>query len=176
MFIDLRHMLERTMSGLYSDLVTRRTGKLVRSTIEQVIDAGPDERPAVIDFSSVRCVDYSCADEIIGKLLVTRGDRKYIWLSGVSEGHLEALEPVLKQRRLAVVIRDRDGRTRLLGDVPEDARRAFAVMVEEQLQGEHDLAERLAWPSTQTRNVIEELLTRRVILNDNAGFKPVTAL
>ncbi|NIU79845.1 MAG: hypothetical protein GWN71_41805, partial [Gammaproteobacteria bacterium] len=66
--IDLRHILRHTVSDLYGDLVTRPTGKAVRHGIEQALARADGRQVAVIDFSTVRCLDISCADEIVGKL------------------------------------------------------------------------------------------------------------
>ena len=68
--IDLTGVLRRTVCDLYSDLVTRPTGAAVRDGIEkQLADLG-ERSLTVIDFSHVRLLDYSCADEIVAKLLM----------------------------------------------------------------------------------------------------------
>jgi len=62
---------------------------------------------ARIDFTGVGCIDYSCADEIVAKLL--RDRRTVVVLSGISDGHREAIEPVLAGHGLAALIERRDG-------------------------------------------------------------------
>src|SRR5207249_18992 len=62
---------------------------------------------ARIDFTGVGCIDYSCADEIVAKLL--RDRRAVVVLSGISDGHREAIEPVLAGHGLAALIERRDG-------------------------------------------------------------------
>src|SRR2546421_11975670 len=57
---------------------------------------------ARIDFTRVGCIDYSCADEIVAKLLQSRP--RVLVLMGISDGHREAIEPVLAGHRLAVLI------------------------------------------------------------------------
>ena len=73
--IDLRMILEETASNGNGDLVTRSTGKAVRNGIVQALAGYRRDQVAIIDFSSVRLIDLSCADEIIAKLLVEHSGR-----------------------------------------------------------------------------------------------------
>ena len=102
------------MSGVYTDLVTRPTGRVVRECIERAM-ATATETVAVarIDFTRVGCIDYSCADEIVAKLL--RGRPSVLVLMGISDGHREAIEPVLAGHRLAVLIERPDGTLEAVG-------------------------------------------------------------
>ena len=118
--IDVHQMLQESLSSLYADLVTRPTGRVVRERIERVMAAAGD--PVVVarmDFTGVGCIDYSCADEIVAKLLRGAG-RAILLLSGISDGHREAIEPVLTGHGLAVLIERRDGNLETLG-APEAA-------------------------------------------------------
>jgi len=96
--IDVHAVLQESVSGVYTDLVTRPTGRVVR---------------ARIDFTRVRCIDYSCADEIVAKLLRSRPG--VLVLMGISDGHREAIEPVLAGHRLAVLIERPDGTLEAVG-------------------------------------------------------------
>lgn len=123
--IDVHAVLQESVSGVYADLVTRPTGRVVRERIERVMAAvESDVAVARIDFTGVGCIDYSCADEIVAKLL--QGRPAVLVLTGVSEGHREAIEPVLAGHRLAVVIERRDGTLDAVG-APE----AAAALLEE---------------------------------------------
>src|SRR2546426_7888438 len=55
-----------------------------------------------VDFTGVGCIDYSCADEIVAKLLRERP--AVLVLSGISDAHREAIEPVLAGHGLAALI------------------------------------------------------------------------
>lgn len=103
--IDVSAVLHQAVRVSYADLVTRATGRAVREHIEQVFVAGPGA-VARMDFTGVRCIDYSCADEIVAKLV--RGLRVLV-LCGCSDGHLEALCPVLEGHGLAAVFERPDG-------------------------------------------------------------------
>ena len=124
--IDVRVILRSSVASAYDDLVTRRTGAAVRDGIERVLADTPRDQPAIIDFSAVRCLDLSCADEIVAKLLLNHGARRFI-LRGLSESQRDALEPVLSHQHLAVVVEHSSGQLDFLG-VPGDS--AAAVLEE----------------------------------------------
>ncbi len=141
--IDLKTILEDMASGGHGDLVTRPTGRAVRTGIVQALADAEGERVAVIDFGTVRCLDFSCADEIVGTLLREHGQARYFLLHGVSAAHCEAIEHVLERHGLAVVARDRNGRVRVLGQVPDRARREFSALTGSGLTAPEKIADRL---------------------------------
>ena len=103
--IDVSAVLHEAVRDTYADLVTRATGRAVREHIEQAY-----AEPAMVtrmDFGGVRCIDYSCADEIVAKLLRER--IRVLLLRGCSEAHLEALTQVLEGHGLAVILERADG-------------------------------------------------------------------
>jgi hypothetical protein len=116
--IDVHAALQQSVPGFYANLVTRPTGRAVREHIERRI-AGATV--AVMDFTSVGCLDYSCADEIVAKLVRERV--RVLVLRGVGEGHREAIEPVLRGHGLAVMVERADGTLDALGQwtAPLDA-------------------------------------------------------
>ena len=71
--IDVHAALQESGSGVFADLVTRPTGRFVRAYIERALASVPDAVAVTrIDFTGVGCIDYSCADEIVAKLLRDR--------------------------------------------------------------------------------------------------------
>ena len=160
--IDLRMILEETASNGNGDLVTRSTGKAVRNGIVQALAGYRRDQVAIIDFSSVRLIDLSCADEIIAKLLVEHGRTRCFLLTGVNEGHADALEPVLDRRGLAAAVQDRSGRLRVLGQIPEPVRRVFSILAEKGTAKVEEVAAHLAVPPAAARAVFDELLNRRL--------------
>jgi anti-anti-sigma regulatory factor len=127
--IDVHEVLQRQVSGVYADLVTRPTGRAVREEIERTI-AGVEARVTVIDFTHVGCVDYSCADEIVAKLL--RDARVILLLRGINDGHREAIEHVVRSAGLAVVLEGADGSLDVLGS-PDAAAQLLDQLVALQL-------------------------------------------
>ncbi len=123
--IDVHAVLQESVSGIYTDLVTRPTGRVVRECIERAMAAVTgDGAVARIDFTRVGCIDYSCADEIVAKLLRSRPG--VLVLTGISDGHREAIEPVLAGHRLAVLMERPDGTLEAVG-APD----AAAALLEE---------------------------------------------
>ncbi len=51
----VKAVLQRSVSGFYTDLVTRPTGRAVRENIERDLAHGTI---AVMDFTGVGCLDY----------------------------------------------------------------------------------------------------------------------
>jgi len=114
-YIDMHAVLQESISGVYADLVTRPTGRVVRERIERAIAGSSvgEITVARIDFTGVGCIDYSCADEIVAKLL--RDRFAVLVLSGITDGHREAIEPVLSGHGLAALIERADGTLESLG-------------------------------------------------------------
>jgi len=118
--IDVSAVLRQAVRGYYADLVTRATGRAVREEIERAIAAGEPVACARMDFSGVRTIDFSCADEIVAKLVRERV--RVLVLRGVSAGHLQALEQVLEGHGLAVVWEREDGTLEAIGPRESGAR------------------------------------------------------
>lgn len=99
-------VLQQSVAGFYADLVTRPTGRAVRENIERDLPRGGGTI-AVMDFTGVGCLDYSCADEIVAKLV--RDKVQVLLLRGLTEAHREAIEPVLTGAGLAALCAGADG-------------------------------------------------------------------
>ena len=173
--IDLKDVLERKVSGVYGDLVTRPTGKAVRGGVVEMIADLDGETVVVIDFSTVRILDISCADEIVGKLLMEHGTGRYFLLQGVTELHRDSIEQVLERHQLAVVARDREGGVQVLGPVADAARAAFWVIFDSGPTDPAQLASKLSWPVDTAREALDELITRRLVQTMADQYFAVTA-
>ena len=108
--IMIHAVLQQSVAGFYTDLVTRPTGRAVRENIERDLPTGTI---AVMDFTGVGCLDYSCADEIIAKLV--RDKVRVLLLRGLTDSHREAIEPVLAGAGLAALCARADGTLEGLG-------------------------------------------------------------
>ncbi|MQA89357.1 MAG: hypothetical protein GEU90_03845 [Gemmatimonas sp.] len=135
--IDLTRLNGRTVASFYSDLVTRPTGRAVRLGVEQQLaELSADQGPclSILDFSQVRVMDYSCADEIVAKLLLGYSDRKgpsevYFLARGLQDHHLESVEAVLERHGLLLAAEDAGGRSGLLGPATSDERYCWEVLI-----------------------------------------------
>lgn len=118
-----RFQPRRSVTSLFSNLVTRPTGRAIRSGVESQLaemEAGPSLCLSILDFSQVRILDYSCADEIVAKLLLRflgeeRPAEAFFVVRGVQEHHVEAIEAVLERHELLLVAEDDLGVVHLLG-------------------------------------------------------------
>lgn len=136
--IDLTRIHRRTITSFYSNLVTRPTGRAVRTGVEQQLaqlaTAG-GVCLSILDFSQVRVMDYSCADEIIAKLLlqyfaVTTPFEVFFLARGVQEHHLESVEAVLERHRLLLAGEGPEGEPQLLGPATPLERACWDELVE----------------------------------------------
>lgn len=118
---NLYKLLKDELKNGSSDLVTRASGQIIRERIER--DIGKEKNGAVItlDFSKVGIIDYSCADEVVAKLISRLlsgeyGD-KYIVLTGLNENQKENIEVALERKELAVMAEMRNGKNILIGSL-----------------------------------------------------------
>src|SRR3712207_8382297 len=96
--IDLSQLHRRTVTSFYSNLVTRPTGRAIRMGVESQlaeVESGRRLCLSVLDFTQVCVLDYSCADEIVAKLLLRyaadeRPSEAYFVARGLQEDHCEA--------------------------------------------------------------------------------------
>ncbi|HJP59966.1 MAG TPA: hypothetical protein VJ865_08200, partial [Gemmatimonadaceae bacterium] len=177
--IDVSSMLRKSVCELYSNLVTRPTGAAVRSEIEQELDRIGDRALTVIDFSHVGLLDFSCADEIVAKLLLqyiaTDAPRRevYFLFRGISEAHVEAIEAVLERHKLALITQHADGETRLLGILGLEERRAWEIISELGVGAVADVAERTGLSRDATERTLDTLWRRRLLIRADDGYVAV---
>lgn len=130
--VDVQELLERGVTSLYSHLVTRPTGRAVRIAIERQLDELDAPALSQVDLSSVAILDYSCADEVVAKLLLReRGQAApaFFVLMGVKAHHRDPIEAVLERHALAVVAETGPGRFDVMG-MGSDGERALWSRVE----------------------------------------------
>ena len=176
MRIDLKTVLQESISASFRDLVTRPTGRAVRGSIERQLDSISSGRPAIIDFGEVGCLDYSCADEIVAKLIMEHGESRYFVLRGLDEGHLDALESVLERHGLVVAAVDRSGQAHLIGTVGEATRRVFSTLVDRGSAAEDEIAEDMSTSLDAVRAALEELYSRRLAFRIETRYQSLTAI
>ena len=122
-------VLHTSVATLYSNLVTRPTGRAVRFAIDQQILETRGTCLSILDLSRVSVIDFSCADEVIARLLrkYRQPDRPadaFFVLQGVSACHRETIELVLQRHGLLLVAIEPDGPA-LWGQAPARLRVAW---------------------------------------------------
>lgn len=165
---DLRDLMDELASGS-SNLVTRETGRFIREAIEARLEREPEGTVVAMDFSHVGIIDFSCADEIISKLLarlqsLEYGD-KYVVLLGLTPTHEENITVALERKKLAVLVSRTDGSWHLLGSLNPYLNEALQFMMQQREITARDLADEtqveISLASTKLLNLFKARLVQR---------------
>jgi hypothetical protein len=167
---NLYKLLKEELGNGSSDLVTRPSGNKIRERIEKDIVKEPEGAVVALDFSKIGIVDYSCADEIVAKL-VSRllsgeyGDR-YLVLSGLNENQKENIEVALERKDLAVMGEMRDETKALLGNLDNYLKQTLNLILERKKITAKELSKILKLPAntsgTRLLNLYKKRLVKRV--------------
>ncbi len=142
---DLYKLLKEELGNGSKDLVTRQSGETIRRRIERDIEKEPEGAVVSLDFSKIGVIDYSCADEIVAKL-VSRlvsgeyGDR-YLFLAGLNENQKENIEVAVERKDLAVVAEMKDGSRDVLGNLNSYLRDTLDFIVKKKRVTSKELAD-----------------------------------
>lgn len=175
--IDLSGFQRRSVTSLFSNLVTRPTGRAIRTGVEsQIAEMDAGEHPvclSVLDFSQVRVLDYSCADEIVAKLLLRyqaddRPAEVYFVVRGLHEHHLEAVEAVLERHALLLVAQGDDGFD-LMGAPDPLQRLLWDTLLRLGRAGPAQLAREAGVAEEAAAAAMDALVTRRVAAPHSDG-------
>ena len=130
--IDVGEVLQRTQTSLYSHLVTRPTGRAVRMAIKTQLQGNSNRSFSLIDLSEVVILDFSCADEVVAKLLEDsiQGESReeFFVFRGVHERHRGQVQTVLERRGLAAVAETEPNKYSLLGQRSAAEGRAWIAL------------------------------------------------
>lgn len=174
--IHLDRVLREAVTSPFGDLVTRPTGAAVRGRIQQAMDSATHGALTCLDFSAVRVVDFSCADEVVAKLLLGADPavERYVVLHGLSEDQVEAIDYVLSHHRLAVAALPLGlPRPVVLGWASGDDRLAFDAVQDLGGGNAPRLARALAWPTARCRAILQSLARRRLVRATLHQFLPL---
>ena len=170
--VDVRELLARNVANLYSHLITRPTGRAVRIAIEAQL--AELRRPAlsIIDFSSVAILDYSCADEVVAKLLLKgqkrsasgRAMEAFFVFRGIDERHLDPVLEVLARHGLAAVTAPPGGESfELMGETTKLERLTWQAVEEAGRLLESELP--IAPPGSGSEGVVRRLAERGLVFH-----------
>ncbi len=176
--IDLSRVLRQTMScELYSNLVTRPTGAAVRTEIERLLAAARERTLTIIDFTHVSMIDFSCADEVIAKLLLrycaeSPPQEAYFLFRGVTDDHWESIEAVLERHGLALAIEQADG-IHLVGVLTDEERVAWEAVARLGRTEAEALALSLGSEPAAARRTLDALWRRRLVMKVEDSYVAV---
>lgn len=116
---DLQEFMDEHLGNGSKNLVTRETGRAMRESIEARLEREPVGTVVALDFSQVSIIDFSCADEVVSKLIARLqaqeyGD-KYVVLQGLTPTQEENITVALERKKLPVLVSRPDGSWHLLG-------------------------------------------------------------
>ena len=126
-------LLKEELKNGSSDLVTRQSGQVIRERIKRDIEKEKDGEVIALDFSKIGIIDYSCADEIVAKLISRLlsneyGD-KYILLAGLNDNQKENIEVALERKDLAVLADMKNWKKILLGNLNNYLKETLELIV-----------------------------------------------
>ncbi len=167
---DLYAILKEELKNGSSDLVTRQSGQVIRERIERDIVSEKDGEVIALDFSKIGVIDYSCADEIVAKLISRLASNeygdKYIVLTGLNENQKENIEVALERKDLAVVAEMRDKKKILIGNLNNYLQETLNFINKKRKVTAGDLSTALKLPAntsgTRLLNLYKKRLVKRI--------------
>jgi hypothetical protein len=178
MHIDVSSVLRQTLAcDLYSNLVTRPTGAAVRGQIEHLISETSGAALTIIDFSQVSMIDFSCADEVVAKLLLRYATDDaphdaYFLFRGVNEDHRDTLETVLERHGLAMALELPDG-VEVLGVLTEDERKVWDASYRLGQSDAADVADAIHADRSTATEALDALCRRRLMMRVDGQYVAV---
>ncbi|OGW06335.1 MAG: hypothetical protein A2W77_05480 [Nitrospinae bacterium RIFCSPLOWO2_12_39_16] len=170
-------LLKEELKNGSADLVTRQSGQVIRERIERDISKEKDGEVIALDFSKIGIIDYSCADEIVAKLISRLtsseyGD-KYIVLTGLSENQKENIEVALERKELSVMAEMTDSRKILIGSLNNYLKETLDLILSKGKITASELSDELKLPAntsgTRLLNLYKKRLVKRVAERGEEG-------
>jgi hypothetical protein len=174
---NLYKLLKEELKNGSSDLVTRQSGQAIRERIEKDIADEKNGSIIALDFSKIGIVDYSCADEVVAKLISRLlsgeyGD-KYIVLTGLNENQKENIEVALERKDLAVMAQMRDGSRVLIGSLNSYLQKTLDLIIKKGKLTAGELSDVFKLPAntsgTRLLNLHKKRLVKRIDETRNGG-------
>ena len=164
---NLYKILKEELKNGSSDLVTRPSGQVIRNRIEKDMENEKDGEIIALDFSKIGIIDYSCADEVVAKLISRLlsgeyGD-KYIILIGLNENQRENIEVALERKELAIMAQMKNGKKALLGDLNNYLKETLNLILKKGKITASDLSEYLKLPANTSGTRLLNLHKKRVV-------------
>ena len=164
---DLYKIVKEELRNGSCDLVTRTSGQRIRDRIERDITREEDKTVVVLDFSKIGIIDYSCADEVVAKLISRLlggeyGD-KYIILKGLNENQRENIEVALERKSLAVMADMKNEGKILLGCINNYLRQTLDLILEKERITAKELSDALHLEANTSGTRLLNLHKKRLV-------------
>jgi len=150
-------------------LVTREEGRLILSEIERQLYEQSQESILVLDFTNVKFIDLSGADEVIAKLASRVRSGEYggrrVVVTNLTEQHLYNIERALQDKGLAL-LQVTNGTVSIIGALNKYLLETFMFVTQKVSTTARELADEANIPintaSTRLLNLFNEGLVARV--------------
>lgn len=166
--IDVGVLVSKTVTSLHSHLVTRPTGRAVRLAIEAQMASTGVQSLSIIDLSDVTILDFSCADEVIAKLLQgylePDSPEAFFMFRGIRESHRDQIQVVLERQALVAVAETDTGVRELLGVIEAYDTRVWQLLETEGPLVREDFAR--VFPEPILDDVLDRLRKRRIVFQN----------
>ena len=170
--VEVAPLVRESVASLYSHLVTRPTGRAVRLAIEAMLAEAGEPTITLVDLSEITILDYSCADEVVARLLrryteVDRPREAFFVFQGVQARHREPIEAVLERQSLAAVSQRGDGSAELLGTLDEDETAVWKLIETEGVVPDERTQD--IFGNGSLLSAVDRLVERRLVFADRSG-------
>jgi hypothetical protein len=174
---DLYTLLKEELKNGSNNLVTRQTGQTMRDRLERNLSREPQGIVIAMDFSRIGVIDYSCADEIVAKLVSrlwgNEYGEKYLLLTGLNENQRENIEVALERKSLAALGEKRENGRILMGNLNNYLVETFNFISAKGSITASELSDSLKLPAntsgTRLLNLHKKRLVRRTSENRGEG-------
>lgn len=170
-------MPEIAVASLYQRyLVTRHTGRAVRLSVEGLVAELGAESLTVLDFGDVAVIDFSCADEVVAKLVLRAVDdgegasERFFVFRGVAQHHLDPMDSALRRRGLAAAAEGPEGEPFLIGEVEPAASRLWQEVCRVGEARLDDLAPQLGMDPLDCGRILDRMCARRLLRHDGQAY------
>jgi hypothetical protein len=130
------------------NLVGREDGVRAREAMSQLLADEAEEAVCRLDCGRIGVIDYTAADEMLGKLLprmlADEFGAKYLCLLNLSPPHMENIAVALEKRGLAVAAKPRRGGWTFLGKLNPYLRETFSLVYNCRHISARELSDRLS--------------------------------
>jgi hypothetical protein len=166
------------VASLYQrNLVTRHTGRAVRLSIEGLVAELGATSLTVLDFGDVAVIDFSCADEVVAKLVLRAVDEAsadsehFFVFRGVAQHHVDPMDSALRRRGLAAAALGPAGEPFLIGEVEPAASRLWLAVCEAGHAYRDDLAPVLGMDPNDCGRLLDLMCARRLLRRDGQVYQ-----
>ncbi|MBT8336157.1 MAG: hypothetical protein KJO11_06095 [Gemmatimonadetes bacterium] len=170
--IDVGALVQRSVASLYAHLVTRPTGRAVRLAIETQLAEAGEPTVSLVDLTEVTILDFSCADEVVAKLLQRflasdRPRNAFFVFRGVQVRHRDPMQAVLERQGLVAVAQRDDGEFELLGPATRGEHDAWSRVERAGRVARTDFESH--FDGSGLREGVAGILHRRLVFETSAG-------